>query len=205
MSLALLPLQKEQNESSTRTKRRPVSTARSRAKRCVEEWSARRTKRQHGLSGPRFEGCNERESTIRAPEGCPDIIEDTTKAALSDGGTTTMGSCPDKEMGGEDRAAPPRAPPQKKRSSHQRHSAWCVVGVLLLALTGLGAAAERAPGHERPSVAVKRNDNAVLPGAGELPTQPKRPSAVKHSAVAAEPEFMRSVRPAQSLSSRVDF
>ena len=97
------------------------------------------------------------------------------------------------------------APPQKKRSSHQRHSSRGVVGVLLLALTGLGAAAERTPGHERPSVAVKRNDNAVLPGAGELPTQPKRSSAVKHSAVAAEPEFMRSVRPAQSLSSRVDF
>ena len=95
------------------------------------------------------------------------------------------------------------APPQKKRSSHQKalvaHSSRSVVGVLLLALTGLGAAAERAPGHERPSVAVKRNDNAVLPGAVA------RPSAVKHSAVAAEPEFMRSVRPAQSLSSRVDF
>ena len=107
-------------------------------------------------------------------------------------------------LGGEDRAAPgAMAPPQKKRSSHQRHSSRSVVGVLLLALTGLGAAAERAPGHD--SVAVKRNDNAVLPGAGELPTQPKRPSAVKHSAVAAEPEFMRSVRPAQSLSSRVDF
>ena len=143
---------------------------------------------------------------VRAHEGCPfrlDIIEDTTKAALSDGGTTTMG-CPELKtaaLGGEDRAAPPgaMAPPQKKRSSHQRHSAWCVVGVLLLALTGLGAAAERAPGHERPSVAVKRNDNAVVPGAAE------RPSAVKHSAVAAEPEFMRSVRPAQSLSSRVDF
>ena len=118
-----------------------------------------------------------------------------------------MGSCPDKKMGGEDRAAPPgaMAPPQKKRSSHQRHSSRSVVAVLLLALTGLGAAAERAPGHERPSVAVKRNDNAVLPGAGELPTQPKRPSAVKHSAVAAEPEFMRSVRPAQSFASRVDF
>ncbi len=134
----------------------------------------------------------------RAHEGCPfrlDIIEDTTKAALSDGGTTTTGSCPD-------RAAPPgaMAPPQRKRSSHQRHSA-----VLLLALTGLGAAAERAPGHERPSVAVKRNDNAVLPGAVERPTKPKRPSAVKQSAVAAEPEFMRSVRPAQSFASRVDF
>ena len=121
--------------------------------------------------------------------------------------------CPDVKtaaLGGEDRAAraaPPgaMAPPQKKRSSHQRHSSPSVVGVLLLALTGLGAAAERAPGHERPSVAVKRNDNAVLPGAGELPTKPKRPSAVKHSAVAAEPEFMKSVRPAQSLSSRVDF
>ena len=105
---------------------------------------------------------------------------------------------------GEDRAAPgAMAPPQKKRSSHQKalvaHSSRSVVGVLLLALTGLGAAAERAPGHERPSVAVKRNDNAVVPGAAE------RPSAVKHSAVAAEPEFMRSVRPAQSLSSRVDF
>ena len=107
-----------------------------------------------------------------------------------------MGSCPD-------RAAPPgaMAPPQRKRSSHQRHSAWSVVGVLLLALTGLGAAAERTPGHERPSVAVKRNDNAVVPGAAE----PKRLSAVKHSAVAAEPEFMRSVRPAQSFASRVDF
>ena len=91
------------------------------------------------------------------------------------------------------------APPQKKRSSHQRHSSRGVVGVLLLALTGLGAAAERAPGHERPSVAVKRNDNAVVPAAAE------RPSAVKHSAVAAEPEFMRSVRPAQSFASRVDF
>ncbi len=87
------------------------------------------------------------------------------------------------------------APPQKKRSSQQRHSAWGVVGVLLLALTGLGAAAER------PSVAVKRNDNAVVPGAAE----PKRPSAVKQSAVAAEPEFMKSVRPAQSFASRVDF
>ena len=34
----------------------------------------------------------------RAHEGCPfrlDIIEDTTKAALSDGGTTTTGSCLD--------------------------------------------------------------------------------------------------------------
>ena len=89
------------------------------------------------------------------------------------------------------------APPQRKRSSHQRHSAWSVVGVLLLALTGLGAAAERAP--ERPSVAVKGNDNAVVPAAAE------RPSAVKHSTVAAEPEFMRSVRPAQSFASRVDF
>ena len=113
--------------------------------------------------------------------------------------------CPDVKtaaLGGEDRAAPPgaMAPPQKKRSSHQRHSAWSVVGVLLLALTGLGAAAERAPGHERPSVAVKRNDNAVVPGAAE----PKRPSAVKQSAVAAEPEFMKSVRPAQSFASRVD-
>ena len=92
------------------------------------------------------------------------------------------------------------APPQKKRSSHQKalvaHSSRSVVGVLLLALTGLGAAAERAPGHD--SVAVKRNDNAVLPGAVA------RPSAVKHSAVAAEPEFMRSVRPAQSFASRVD-
>ena len=112
--------------------------------------------------------------------------------------------CPDVKtaaLGGEDRAAPPgaMAPPQKKRSSHQRHSSQSVVGVLLLALTGLGAAAERAPGHERPSVAVKRNDNAVVPGAAE------RPSAVKHSAVAAEPEFMRSVRPAQSFASRVDF
>ena len=118
-----------------------------------------------------------------------------------------MGSCPDKKMGGEDRAAPPgaMAPPQKKRSSHQRHSSRSVVAVLLLALTGLGAAAERAPGHERPSVAVKRNDNAVLPGAVERPTKPKRPSAVEHSAVAAEPEFMRSVRPAQSFASRVDF
>ena len=48
---------------------RPV--CQTRAQRCAEEWSARRTKRQHGLSGPRFEGCNERESTIRAPEGCP--------------------------------------------------------------------------------------------------------------------------------------
>ena len=95
------------------------------------------------------------------------------------------------------------APPKRKRSSHQRQSSQSVVGVLLLALTGLGAAAERAPGHD--SVAVKRNDNAVLPGAVERPTKPKRPSAVKHSAVAAEPEFMRSVRPAQSLSSRVDF
>ena len=115
----------------------------------------------------------------------------------------TMGSCPDKKTAptkGEDRAAPPgaMAPPQKKRSSHQRHSSRSVVGVLLLALTGLGAAAERAPGHERPSVAVKRNDNAVLPGAVE------RFSAVKHSAVAAEPEFMKSVRPAQSFASRVD-
>ena len=122
-----------------------------------------------------------------------------------------MGSCPDvktaamAQVGGEDRAAPPgaMAPPQKKRSSHQKalvaHSSRSVVGVLLLALTGLGAAAERAPGHERPSVAVKRNDNAVVPGAAE------RPSAVKHSAVAAEPEFMRSVRPAQSFASRVDF
>ena len=91
------------------------------------------------------------------------------------------------------------APPQK--SSHQRQSSWSVVGVLLLALPGLGAAAERAPGHERPSVAVKRNDNAVVPGAVE----PKRRSAVKHSAVAAEPEFMKSVRPAQSFASRVDF
>ena len=96
------------------------------------------------------------------------------------------------------------APPQKKRSSHQRHSSRSV-GVLLLALTGLGAAAERAPGHERPSVAVKRNGNAVVPGAEERPTKPKRPSAVKHSAVAAEPEFMKSVRPAQSFASRVDF
>ena len=94
------------------------------------------------------------------------------------------------------------APPQKKRSSQQRHSSRSLVGVLLLALTGLGAAAERAPGHD--SVAVERNDNAVLPGAGELPTKPKRPSAVKQSAVAAEPEFMRSVRPAQSFASRVD-
>ena len=107
-------------------------------------------------------------------------------------------------LGGEDRAAPgAMAPPQKKRSSHQKalvaHSSRSVVGVLLLALTGLGAAAERAPGHERPSVAVKRNDNAVVPAAAE------RPSAVKHSAVAAEPEFMRSVRPAQSFASRVDF
>ena len=97
------------------------------------------------------------------------------------------------------------APPQKKRSSHQRHSSRGVVVVLLLALTGLGAAAERAPGHERPSVAVKRNDNAVLPAAEERPTKPKRRSAVKHSAVAAEPEFMKSVRPAQSFASRVDF
>ena len=110
------------------------------------------------------------------------------------------------------------APPQKKRSSHQKalvaHSSRSVVGVLLLALTGLGAAAERAPGHERPSVAVKRNDNAVVPVAAERPvvpvaaerpTKPKRPSAVKQSAVAAEPEFMRSVRPAQSFASRVDF
>ena len=96
------------------------------------------------------------------------------------------------------------APPQRKRSSRQRHSAWGVVGVLLLALTGLGAAAERAPGHERPSVAVKRNDNAVVPGTVERPTKPKRRSAVKHSAVAAEPEFMKSVRPAQSFASRVD-
>ena len=123
-----------------------------------------------------------------------------------------MGSCPDKKtaaLGGEDRAAPgAMAPPQKKRSSHQKalvaHSSRSVVGVLLLALTGLGAAAERAPGHERPSVAVKRNDNAVLPGAVEHPTKPKRPSAVKQSAVAAEPEFMKSVRPAQSFASRVD-
>ena len=107
---------------------------------------------------------------------------------------------------GEDRAAPgAMAPPQKKRSSQQRHSSRSVVGVLLLALTGLGAAAERAPGHERPSVAVKRNHNAVVPGAEERPTKPKRPSAVKHSAVAAEPEFMKSVRPAQSFASRVDF
>jgi len=99
---------------------------------------------------------------------------------------------------GEDRAAPgAMAPPQKKRSSQQRHSSRSLVGVLLLALTGLGAAAERAP--ERPSVAVKGNDNAVVPAAAE------RPSAVKHSAVAAEPEFMRSVRPAQSFASRVDF
>ena len=122
-----------------------------------------------------------------------------------------MGSCPDKKtaaLGGEDRAAPPgaMAPPQKKRSSHQKalvaHSSRSVVGVLLLALTGLGAAAERAP--ERPSVAVKRNDNAVVPGTVERPTKPKRRSAVKHSAVAAEPEFMRSVRPAQSFASRVD-
>ena len=115
--------------------------------------------------------------------------------------------CPDVKtaaLGGEDRAAPgTMAPPQK--SSHQRHSSRSVVGVLLLALTGLGAAAERAPGHERPSVAVKRNDNAVVPGAEERPTKPKRPSAVKHSAVAAEPEFMKSVRPAQSFASRVDF
>ena len=114
-----------------------------------------------------------------------------------------MGSCPDKKtaaLGGEDRAAPPgaMAPPQ-------RHSAWSVVGVLLLALTGLGAAAERAPGHERPSVAVKRNDNAVLPGAEDRATKPKRLSAVKHSAVAADPEFMKSVRPAKSFASRVDF
>ena len=35
--------QKEQNESSTRTKRRPVSTARSRAQRCAEEWSAKKS------------------------------------------------------------------------------------------------------------------------------------------------------------------
>ena len=109
-------------------------------------------------------------------------------------------------LGGEDRAAPgAMAPPQKKRSSHQKalvaHSSRSVVGVLLLALTGLGAAAERAPGHERPSVAVKRNDNAVVPG----PTKPERRSAVKHSAVAAKPEFMKSVRPAQSFPSRVDF
>ena len=93
------------------------------------------------------------------------------------------------------------APPKKKRSSHQKalvaHSSRSVVGVLLLALTGLGAAAERAP--ERPSVAVKGNDNAVVPAAAE------RPSAVKQSAVAAKPEFMRSVRPAQSFASRVDF
>ena len=116
--------------------------------------------------------------------------------------------CPDTKtaaLGGEDRAPGAMAPPQKKRSSHQRHSSGGVVGVLLLALTGLGAAAERAPGHERPSVAVKRNDNAVLPGAVERPTKPKRPSAVKQSAVAAEPEFMRSVRPARSFASRVDF
>ena len=120
--------------------------------------------------------------------------------------------CPDVKtaaLGGEDRAAPPgaMAPPQKKRSSHQKalvaHSSRSVVGVLLLALTGLGAAAERAP--ERPSVAVKRNDNAVLPGAEDRATKPKRLSAVKHSAVAAEPEFMKSVRPAQSFASRVDF
>jgi hypothetical protein len=152
--------------------------------------------------------------SIRAPEGCPrqaDISRTRPRRhSLSDGGTMTMGSCPDKKTAptkGEDRAAPPgaMAPPQKKRSSQQRHSAWGVVGVLLLALTGLGAAAERAPGHERPSVAVKRNDNAVLPGAVERPTKPKRPSAVKQSAAAAEPEFMRSVRPAQSFASRVDF
>ena len=148
----------------------------------------------------------ERSIRIGAPEGCPDRQTSSRtrpKAALSDGRTTTMG-CPDVKtaaLGGEDRAAPPgaMAPPQKKRSSHQRHSSRSVVGVLLLALTGLGAAAERAPGHERPSVAVKRNDNAVVPGAAE------RPSAVKHSAVAAEPEFMKSVRPAQSFASRVDF
>ena len=97
------------------------------------------------------------------------------------------------------------APPQKKRSSHQRHSSRSVVGVLLLALTGLGAAAERTPGHERPSVAVKRNDNTVVLGAEDRATKPKRLSAVKHSAVAAEPEFMKSVRPAQSFASRVDF
>ena len=153
--------------------------------------------KQHGLSGPRFEGCNERESTIRAPEGCPDRQTSSRtrpKAALT-----------------QRRAAPPgaMAPPQKKRSSHQsshqRHSSRSVVRVLLLALTGLGAAAERTPGHERPSVAVKRNDNAVVPVAAERPTKPKRPSAVEHSAVAAEPEFMRSVRPAQSFASRVDF
>jgi len=95
------------------------------------------------------------------------------------------------------------APPQKKRSSHQRHSSRSVVGVLLLALTGLGAAAERAP--ERPSVAVKRNDNTVVLGAEDRATKPKRPSAVEHSAVAAEPEFMKSVRPAKSFASRVDF
>ena len=125
------------------------------------------------------------------------------------GRLTAMG-CPDKKtaaLGGEDRAAPgAMAPPQKKRSSHQKalvaHSSRSVVGVLLLALTGLGAAAERAP--ERPSVAVKRNDNAVVPGTAERPTKPKRRSAVKHSAVAAEPEFMKSVRPAQ-FASRVDF
>ena len=97
------------------------------------------------------------------------------------------------------------APPQKKRSSHQRHSSRSVVGVLLLALTGLGAAAERAPGHERPSVAVKRNDNTVVLGVEDRATKPKRPSAVEHSAVAAEPEFMKSVRPAKSFASRVDF
>ena len=160
-----------------------------------------------GSPGPVWE-LHERESSIyiRAHEGCPfrlDIIEDTTKAALSDGGTTTMG-CPDVKtaaLGGEDRAPGAMAPPQKKRSSQQRHSSRGVVGVLLLALTGLGAAAERAPGHERPSVAVKRNDNAVVPG----PTKPERRSAVKHSAVAAKPEFMKSVRPAQSFPSRVDF
>ena len=43
LSVSCFAAQKEQNESSTRTKRRPVSTARSRAKRCAEEWSAKKS------------------------------------------------------------------------------------------------------------------------------------------------------------------
>ena len=68
------PLQKVLEQAKVMqcpARRRAVSTARPRAKRRAEEWSARRTKKATWALRAQFEGCNERESNHTSARGRP--------------------------------------------------------------------------------------------------------------------------------------
>ena len=85
----LLHLQREQNESHhTRAKSRPVSTARSRAKRCAEEWFAKNSNTGPNGSPVKWEHEFVLQLHNTSARGLPrqaDLIESTIKATFSDG------------------------------------------------------------------------------------------------------------------------